>query len=171
MRATVIGPLAGDSLWPALLLPHLGETALFNIWVQVASCIKGGTSTPYSSVVSVITTPVPVLYCPSRRPVAAYPNTFNPKVSPYNSMPIAVCSKTDYAINSGATTVPADLTTPWEAHSPPYLQGLSIPGWGIGGPLKDLRAKDVTDGFGKTYLVGEGAKSADPRLFYRASMG
>jgi prepilin-type N-terminal cleavage/methylation domain-containing protein len=36
----------GSSLWPVLLLPHLGETALFNNWVQVANGIKGGRRFP-----------------------------------------------------------------------------------------------------------------------------
>ena len=129
---------------------------MFNIWVQVASGIKGGPAVPYSNVVSVITTPVPLFYCPSRRPAAAYPNWIKMVVPPYDSMPTAVCSRTDYAINCGATIVPADLTTFWDGvNSPPYLQGLSTLGFFGVGAFKDVRAKDVTDGLSKTYLVGE----------------
>jgi prepilin-type N-terminal cleavage/methylation domain-containing protein/prepilin-type processing-associated H-X9-DG protein len=145
-----------DSCWPVLLLPHLGETALFNNWQLVANCIKGVATTPYGNVVSVITTPIPVFYCPSRRAVAAYPFTSNQTVPPYVSMAIAVISKSDYAINGGGTTAPADLTIPWKiANSPPYLPGLSTFAGLNNGQYQDIRAKDVTDGIGKTYLVGE----------------
>jgi prepilin-type processing-associated H-X9-DG protein len=108
-------------------------------------------------VVSVIGTPVPLFYCPSRRPAVAYPNWIKMVVPPYYSMPFAVSNRTDYAINAGATIAPADLTDhrSWEDASPTFLQGVSINGSGVRGDLKDVRAKDVTDGLGKTYLVGE----------------
>ncbi len=88
-----------------------------------------------------ITTPVPFLYCPSRRPAEAYPlhNDFADRFG-------ETAARTDYAINGGA----AEPTPGNDAILNSVGDGVWI--YGI-----RARPRDIRDGLSSTYLYGEKA--------------
>ena len=129
--------------WPAAILPHLGETPLFNQVrnAQLENTANGSTDSKMN-LMQVYATPVAIYYCPSRRPAAAYTlarNTLGLLV------PLNV-ARTDYALNGGTAGKPGIETQNIGAGSGSISLTQSI-----------VRSKDVTDGLGKTYLVGEKA--------------
>jgi hypothetical protein len=145
--------------WIVAILPHMEEAALFNTWAQVVG-YRNDIPQPVTNaaVAGLFTTPVATMYCPSRRPAAAYPMKNPITVSPFGGS-IGRASRTDYAINGGADAVPTEsfanpkvtLSGIWEIIS---LSGNAI-------KMKTVRRKDVTDGLSKTYLVGEKTMPAD----------
>ncbi len=143
--------------WIVAILPHIEETALFNRWAQAVG-YRQATPPPISvmTAVGLFATPVAALYCPSRRPAAAYPMALT--VSAVGGT-VSKGSRSDYAINGGADLQPTEsfanpkITLPgiWEVAT---LTNSTI-------KMKAVRRKDVIDGLSKTYLVGEKTMPAD----------
>ena len=105
-------------------------------------------------------TPIPLLYCPSRRSAIAYTNPFNQN----NINPITVSARTDYAANSGTTYnlwFDAPGGTDPVAAIPP---GFAWPdmSWCDGAfcYTKLMQLAEIRDGTSNTYLIGE--KYLDP---------
>jgi prepilin-type N-terminal cleavage/methylation domain-containing protein len=129
--------------WPADVLPFIGETALFNRWV-----LTGGIVDSQSASVNECTaTPVPVYNCPTRRAPLKYPGYFDYQYA-----------KIDYALNAGF-----NLQVPQSSAYPTgikYVPGIWDPAKVIAN-LKPVRAKHVTDGLSRTYLVCEKTIQSD----------
>jgi prepilin-type N-terminal cleavage/methylation domain-containing protein len=127
--------------WPAAILPHLEETALFNIVTQAQlENAANGTTDSLTKLLQSYGNPVATYYCPSRRPTAAY--TLAKKNALGLLIPLNV-ARTDYALNAGTAGNPG------------------IEAQGATSNQVAVRSKDVTDGLGKTYLVGEKAVPSD----------
>jgi prepilin-type N-terminal cleavage/methylation domain-containing protein len=145
---TISGILLANSpyqlgTWPAELLPQLGETPLFVSWVRTGFGSIGQDPTEIPQCVAM---PVTCYICPSRRAPLAYPDFFYTKAG-----------KIDYAINAGA-----NLAVPQTAAYPSGV--MNLPGiWdtGVSNSPLIVRAKNVTDGLSKTYLVCEKTVQSD----------
>ena len=147
-----------DLLWTAAILPHIGETALFNTWAKATGYQSGSypaigpTSSESTQIYNLCATAVPVFYCPTRRAPVAYPafNIFT-GVLMYDVM----VGKTDYALNGGVAKSAQDV-------GPVAKPGIfdNGPACSNCGKSPRVRSKDVVDGLTKTYLVGEKAMYA-----------
>ncbi len=106
-------------------------------------------------------TPIALLYCPSRRAAIAYTNPYNQ----VNINPIAVSARTDYAANSGTT-----YNLWWSApggSDPSIVDPVNTYAWpdmtwcnGVFAYTKLVQLAEIRDGTSNTYLVGE--KYLDP---------
>jgi prepilin-type N-terminal cleavage/methylation domain-containing protein/prepilin-type processing-associated H-X9-DG protein len=105
-------------------------------------------------------TPLSVHYCPTRRPVATFPNNYNR----VNSDPITMAAHTDYAANSG-TDNGRMWSSPGNNGDPSFFDApdfkLSADGVaasaadGVIFTLSILPLAQITDGTTNTYLIGE----------------
>jgi prepilin-type N-terminal cleavage/methylation domain-containing protein len=107
-------------------------------------------------------TALPLLYCPSRRAAAPYPNTGTP---PLNAGYNPLVGKTDYAANSGDG--PRDGYTPQpasydEGDSPTY-PWVGFRETGVVYRRSTVRLAAITDGTSQTYLLGE--RYMDPAFY------
>jgi hypothetical protein len=140
--------------WITAVMPYMEENALHDEWAQALGLGKGPPSAA-RPITSIMATPVATLYCPSRRPVAAYPTS-----EPILGMSLdpagvqqQLGAHTDYAINGGSSVSPDVFEVKW-------------PGiWErVDGPEaapKRVRYRDVKDGLSKTYLIAEKAMSSN----------
>jgi prepilin-type N-terminal cleavage/methylation domain-containing protein/prepilin-type processing-associated H-X9-DG protein len=128
--------------WITAIMPYMEETALYNEWAQAVGLARGPAATSTRPLQDIFATPVVSLYCPSRRPAAAYPARAHGD---------ALAAHTDYAINGGAAYHPDEFEIKW----PGIWEALETPD-----KTKRIRYKDVKDGLSKTYLVAEKAISA-----------
>jgi prepilin-type N-terminal cleavage/methylation domain-containing protein len=107
----------------------------------------------------VIATPLPVLYCPTRRQAKAYPLL----APPYNTAPTAECGKTDYSANGGSVAhsgpwIPSD---PWTNGDLSFTDASGFQ-WtdnskfnGVIYLISTVTMADITDGTTNTYLIAE----------------
>jgi prepilin-type N-terminal cleavage/methylation domain-containing protein len=131
---------AREGTWITAIMPYMEEMVLFDQWRQMVKS-NPGLNTPAAK--TLFATPVVSLYCPSRRPAAAYPaRSFSP------------AAHTDYALNGGASARPDEFNLRW-----PGIWERQGPNPGSR-PSKAIRYKDIKDGLSKTYLVSEKAVSA-----------
>jgi prepilin-type N-terminal cleavage/methylation domain-containing protein/prepilin-type processing-associated H-X9-DG protein len=136
-----------EGTWITAIMPFMEESTLHNEWAQTVKLVNG--PQPARLLFQVITKPVAALYCPTRRPVAAYPVRFQ---SAYKSFEPGPAAHTDYALNGGAAARPDELKITWPGiWEPVPLPGAALPF------AKPIRFKDIKDGHSKTYLVAEKA--------------
>jgi prepilin-type N-terminal cleavage/methylation domain-containing protein/prepilin-type processing-associated H-X9-DG protein len=128
--------------WITSIMPYMEETALYNEWAQRIGLIKRPVSSVVRPLQEIVATPIDTLYCPSRRPAAAYPARAHGD---------ALAAHTDYAINGGAAHHPDEFEIKW----PGIWETLDT-----SDKMKRIRYKDVKDGLSKTYLIAEKAMSA-----------
>ena len=127
--------------WLVAILPYLEEAALFDEWTIASGYRNTASKGSARHIAEVVATPVTTYYCPSRRgPLAYGADGFPPT------------TKTDYALNGGASSAPDDFVVKWAglAHSLTQQKTANA-----------LRARHILDGLSKTYLAGEKAMSAD----------
>jgi prepilin-type N-terminal cleavage/methylation domain-containing protein len=128
--------------WITAIMPYMEEAPLYNEWAQAVGLVKRPASSAIRPLKEIIATPIVSLYCPSRRPAAAYP------ARAHGDM---LAAHTDYAINGGAAHHPDEFEIKW----PGIWEILDTPE-----KMKRIRYKDVKDGLSKTYLIAEKAVSA-----------
>ncbi|BBO32835.1 DUF1559 domain-containing protein [Lacipirellula parvula] len=114
-----------------------------------------------------IQTPVPVFYCPSRRPALAYP------VKQWSSVLNFVhdgsdLARNDYAACSGSGSTIAGLTGTSRYFAQDYNEADTFTGWpnpelynGISFIRSEVALREVTDGTSNTYFVGEKSVNVD----------
>jgi prepilin-type N-terminal cleavage/methylation domain-containing protein len=136
--------------WIYQLLPYMDNDALHDQG-------KGLTGTALTDAdTKRVSTPIPALYCPTRRAVAAYPLA-SPNAGGTKA---AVGSRTDYAINGGSVVIQHV-----DGPTPPSLAGAaSYTGWpdltvkgfnGIASFRSEVTDSMIPDSKGTTYLFGE----------------
>jgi prepilin-type processing-associated H-X9-DG protein len=139
--------------WPYSLLPYLEQTPLYE------HLKKAEPDQQQEALTHLLTTPIPLLYCPSRRsPGLYYWEEHEGYAFPYNleDYPVKV-AKSDYVINGGDNdpqlgNIPMTLEQgddpqfPWQDFSPAngicYLRSM-------------VKPAAVTDGLSNTYSFGE----------------
>jgi len=144
--------------WIYQLLPYMEGDALHELG-------KGGSLTISSSASATrIATPLPALYCPTRRAGQAYPYTVNPP--PYSTNKVTIAGRTDYAINGGSilptwtpfphypgpSSLPVPTNFPW----PDLVTSSPMTAFnGIASIHSQITDAMITDTKETTYLIGE----------------
>ena len=163
--------------WTYALLPYIEESAKAGLGLG----FKCETPQSRDLIGQMVSTPVGVFYCPSRRGVQAYPH--GPRTI-RNYTPPANAGKTDYAANMGSVPrsfdfgngptkiADYDTHTRW-AHSGPGFVNIWVKGTlkinsstghtGVIFQRSQINYKQITDGTSKTYLLGE--KNLDPNRY------
>jgi prepilin-type N-terminal cleavage/methylation domain-containing protein len=93
-----------------------------------------------------VTTPIPALYCPTRRAALAYPLRTG-----YKAVYGPVAARTDYAISGGSASINGGVGP---VGDPKTINLKSDGVWSIG---RRIAPKHIVDGLVSTYLIGEKA--------------
>ena len=124
--------------WIVQALPYMEDAALAEIFIQA---FLDSDFRDEDLVRTAVATPIPMLYCPSRRRSAAYPLT-----GQWQQLYGDFGARTDYAMNGGAGRKNGREL---------FVQEDGV--WILG---KHVALKKITDGLSNTFLVGE--KGMDP---------
>jgi prepilin-type N-terminal cleavage/methylation domain-containing protein len=151
--------------WAFCLLPVLEETSLYSLGSGAGESNDTDPRLLQANKTR-LENPLPVFYCPSRRPVSAYAvdHTIAWYVSqPRLCDPLTVSARTDYAINGGehyrgVGPGPANLAG---GDSGAHQFPSTAPSTGISYTRSRFRVSDVVDGTSKTYLMGEKSVGTD----------
>ena len=144
--------------WIYNILPFIDQQTVHDMGAGQAYPAKCASLTTAAQI------PLAVLYCPTRRPIALYPNGSAPYCAA-NMQSCASSSHTDYACNGG--TAAGGGFNPWSAPNPgtpngnpSFFDSLSPqptpPAYdGVIQSLAMTSMGSITDGASNTYLVGE----------------
>ncbi|HEX2476286.1 MAG TPA: DUF1559 domain-containing protein, partial [Lacipirellulaceae bacterium] len=150
--------------WAYQLLGHIEETAR----AGVGQGFKCGDPNSVKAIGQMVSTAVPVFYCPTRRAAQPYPHS--PRdIRNYEPPPMA--GKSDYAGNigdlafvgkdEGPTSLAAYDAHPWGYSGPDFVAAVfprskcSTGHTGIIFQRSTVSFKQITDGTSQTYLIGE----------------
>ena len=170
--------------WIYNILPYIEQQALHDLG-------KGGAAwnNPAKMAASTqrISTPLPMLYCPSRRRAIAYPFTGAVMAKIYNANTPSVVGRSDYAANSGDNWTEPEIGG-WPASYGPNTvtdvegaNGSETPtaracfgaiaklATGIVYCGSVIKTADITDGASNTYLAGE--KYLNPDMYLTGGDG
>jgi prepilin-type N-terminal cleavage/methylation domain-containing protein/prepilin-type processing-associated H-X9-DG protein len=142
--------------WTYTVLPFIEQSALFELGAGLSVAAKKPEFKKRGSA------PVGTFYCPSRR----RPNALKNQYDTYNSDPVSLAARTDYAGNSGTdqsawwSGVPTNGGDPSFADGPSYVYP-KYDGTGLIFSLSMVRMNDITDGTSNTYILGEKYLNAD----------
>jgi type II secretory pathway pseudopilin PulG len=138
--------------WAFSVLPFMEQQPVFSTGAGLAGPAK------LAAAGQVNTNPIPIFYCPTRRPAKNYPLVnFAGNFVAFNCVPLAATSRLDYAANCGdsgtneygvgpATLAEGDSTYPW-----PDTTSLT----GVSFLRSQVKPADILDGTSVTYLIGE----------------
>jgi len=136
--------------WAFASLPFLEQSPLYGM-------SGGAGGSPANTVAQMVSTPLDVFNCPTRRSSQAYINAFAPFVA-FNCGPAAFVARSDYAANCGDSNTDEffggpvslaqgdDPSFPW-----PYTGNLT----GISFQRSQISGNWISDGTSVTYLLGE----------------
>jgi prepilin-type N-terminal cleavage/methylation domain-containing protein/prepilin-type processing-associated H-X9-DG protein len=128
--------------WLYSCLPYVEESALYQL--------GSGQPNKKPSRVQLITTPIALFYCPSRRDVGLYPSGYGYTNS--DPIPKGLTAHNDYAANSGTVLLdwsggPGDYAA---AKTYPFLLGTGVVDRG-----SQVAIAQIRDGLSHTYFCGE----------------
>ena len=151
--------------WIYSILPFIEQTALHQLPADLDPDTV--TSTQKAGAQQMVTTPLAIMNCPTRRKSTAYPDAGY--VWAYNLDQPTAAGRSDYAGNAGVRTgccgsgyAPTSLD-----QFDSYTNWMHLQGWdhnGIIYQLSEVRVADVRDGTTNTYLAGE--KYVNPDHYY-----
>ncbi len=163
--------------WGFCVLPYIDETTLFNLGAGQPSTDSSGnpSAAKLAAGQQLVTTPVQIFYCPSRRDAQLYTSASvwfpSPGYVAINANSAQNVARLDYAINTGDTD---SVSNPNYSVAGPgsFAQGdSSTYAWpdsstitGIGFIRSQIKMVDIKDGASSTYLVGE--KYLNPDNYY-----
>jgi prepilin-type processing-associated H-X9-DG protein len=153
--------------WAFNILPYVDEQSLHDIGLGM---FDTASSKAFSTAnIQRLSTPVPLLYCPSRRAVALYPNVqWHPAAN--NCGDLTAMARGDYAANVGNPNTPVDPVNCSQSFvqcngGPPSLAAADNGSWsqwangtafnGVSFQRSTIALRNVTDGTSYTAMVGE----------------
>jgi prepilin-type N-terminal cleavage/methylation domain-containing protein len=142
--------------WTYNLLPFIEEQALHGMGAGLPQVQK------FAEFMRRDQIPVSIYYCPTRRPVAAYPIP-NHKNDNHNTV-IPVASRTDYAMNVGNAACNYDTGTCGSQYTNTGVVWHEDPT--TGGQSAIVKLKQISDGLSKTYCVGEAYQNPDTAMTF-----
>jgi prepilin-type N-terminal cleavage/methylation domain-containing protein/prepilin-type processing-associated H-X9-DG protein len=156
--------------WIYNLLPFVGLDMIHDIGKGLPGDFDASTpGSKYNKLVEQQSAAVPILICPVRRKVMAYPCSPYPE---WNSAPPAVLVKTDYAANGGSNlflgTGPAPSNNcfaiypncAWSNSDAALNNSFN----GVSGERSEVQPGHIVDGLSNVFLAGE--KYLDPTAYY-----
>jgi prepilin-type N-terminal cleavage/methylation domain-containing protein/prepilin-type processing-associated H-X9-DG protein len=152
--------------WTYCILPYIDQSALSRLGAGLADGNGNSTSPKAKALVQLITTPLAVLHCPSRRQFKLYTNSNGQN----NCGPASAVARSDYAANGGDNNLDDATQSTFLGGGQPnsYSQGDDPTYWahlqrntGVCLQHTELPLAKVTDGPSNTYLVGEKYLSTD----------
>jgi prepilin-type N-terminal cleavage/methylation domain-containing protein len=143
-RKALAKGMAVTGNWMLQSLTYMEDGVLSEIFITSAK-----NKAPTAQAKAVVTVPVPMLYCPTRRAPLAYPLK-GAELTAYGP----VGARTDYAINGGSSTAAGGAGSSGAGiNFTVQYDGI----WSLG---RRIELEKIVDGLSNTYLVGE--KSMDP---------
>ncbi|MBE6427130.1 MAG: DUF1559 domain-containing protein [Planctomycetaceae bacterium] len=151
--------------WMYSILPMIEQNALYQLPADGQTADKAQ-NPGNSGMLTMLTTPVSVFHCPSRRTVKTYPTKDRPQTN-YKLNPSNPSNKTDYAGNAGDVTGCSVYSERVPVHTTPNVQTLQ--GWvknnnwpnyhssnsGVLFYLSKVKMGEIRDGTTNTFLLGE----------------
>ena len=152
------------------LLPYLEQQGLYDLGSGVGA-MNSTDPRLLAGNKQRLSTPLSVLYCPTRRPPLAYPAPVGTwMASPTLSNPLDVLGRTDYAGNGGEIYVgfgpgPGSLASGSDGSyfTPAFAKDHGAACTGIVHCHTQYTFADITDGLSNTFMIGE--KSVDPDMY------
>jgi prepilin-type processing-associated H-X9-DG protein len=140
--------------WVYNILPYMGQQGLWELGAGMPAAAKK------DAAARVVSTPVEMFNCPSRRRVAAFVknDSWGGAIVAYNANYTNRLVRTDYAINCGDQTInqyfggPATLA---EGDAPGYAWHDTSNLTGVSFERSLIKASNIRDGTSSTYLIGE----------------
>src|SRR5688572_17674157 len=90
-----------EGTWITPTMRKMEEAAAYNEWSQIVGPHKALSASEINRLAEIVAMPIAMWYCPSRRPVAAYPA--RGLTLSFDNAPPPMGAHTDYAINGGAS--------------------------------------------------------------------
>ena len=157
--------------WVYNILPFIEQGKVRNIGAGLSYSSSSGQQSKRNALAQMITTPIPTLYCPSRRSSQAYEAKNNGIINVTLSSSTFVTAKTDYAACAG---IPVSVDSPLD-NSPPSITMMDrFTNWmpidspkGVVTQRSTVTTSMIQDGTSYTYAAGE--KSLTPK-FYTTSV-
>ena len=152
--------------WIYNLLPYLGLDMIHDVGKGLSANAK------YTALAEAETAVIPLLICPTRRKIMAYPCPYPAS----NAASVSVCSKTDYAANGGSVVFVGGGPNEgsgcfaiyphctW-SNSDQALTAFN----GVSGERSEVQVGQIVDGLSNVFFAGE--KSLDPPLYYTGTDG
>ena len=160
--------------WLYTILPMLEQSALFQLPTDGQTADQAQ-SQNNAGMATLLTTPIQVFHCPSRRTCKLFPTKDRPQVN-FNLKASSQCNKTDYAGNAGDVSqclsagvytenVPVH-TNPSVATLKSWVSGNNWPDYagkntGVLFFLSRVTMGQIRDGSSNTFLLGENHVPAD----------
>ncbi len=137
--------------WIYNILPNIEQRAMHDMGAGKTVAAKA------VDLATVGSTPLALLYCPTRRPLGAITNSN----SQCNMKPVAMAAHTDYAANGGTTQPLFWLDAPMNGGDPSFFDApgytfpTPFPCDGVFNRTSIIKTAHITDGASNTLLLGE----------------
>ena len=129
--------------WIYQILPYLDQVPLHDL--------ATGSGTAAAKCVS---TPLAMLYCPTRRTARAYPISNSPQYP--TTITVTTAGRTDYAANGGSFYIPCGAGPTGTASAAAYFAAINLTNFnGIVGVYSQITMAGIPDNKESTYLLGE----------------
>lgn len=145
--------------WAYNLLNYIEQPSLAALGAKAPATDATGnvSQAKMTATATLVSTPLPIFHCPTRRPAKLYANALSSSFVAYNTSPLTAVARIDYAANAGDSGVDqSDQGPPTFAMGDAGYAFASTSGiTGVCFLRSMISAVDIKDGLSNTYLYGE----------------